>query len=603
MQLLPECLDALQYRTFWETIEKPTLLDFLNFRLSIGTLDDKRIEYTRYNNELSTISRFYAEASEFGQKIISWKTAFKETILNELLWDPSRSQRNDKKSRAISDFWYLQDANSQAEEIEQSSKAEIRMLQAAQHVTIAKVATQQVQQYARSTTTSIAKRFIDNNEESTKRVKTHKSDSEKNDNDYNTDETNYDGKKSTTNEIEKQKHTDKSVIDGDGFRTPPHQIVGNTYFPSSFQSMILPNENILKVSPTSLAALNDSKYFKDFIPRFLEFKELEKNNEYSCTHDDIMDIRGDSDFAKFLSFDEYRRLLSVKPNRNIELPKSWCEIIEEYYKEMTEHGLKRQIFDWINVTKELIFVKNEDTEESIKLKEYLYHVMLPLIQSFRKPIPDISAANTSERHYWSEFGHRFFSKMLQDFVGLDWRTMEVPVMASKYRKNYGLNYAKDKIVEGKSADLLAWLWETGEEIFVGEQAGPPSRHDLTKLSMDSFKLYRELRDCRNVRILYSIEKGDFNYSKRTVFGILGYLFEIKMVIMWRDGVYIYEEFGSLKIPSHPDRIFMMKPGMLRLLEFMSEVQSTLNVEYNNDAIQLLKRKFNDIIQTKPSPTK
>ena len=35
----------------------------------------------------------------------------------------------------------------------------------------------------------------------------------------------------------------------------------------------------------------------------------------------------------------------------------------------------------------------------------------------------------------------------------------------------------------------------------------------------------------------------------------------------------------------------------------SEVQNTLNVEYNNDAIQLLKRKFNDIIQTKPSPTK
>ncbi len=97
--------------------------------------------------------------------------------------------------------------------------------------------------------------------------------------------------------------------------------------------------------------------------------------------------------------------------------------------------------------------------------------------------------------------------------------MEVPVLASKYRKNYGYDHAIDKVVDGKHADLLARMWRTGEEIFVGEQAGPPSQPDLTKLAMDSFKLYREMRDCLNVRILRAMGKGDINYNNRVVFGI------------------------------------------------------------------------------------
>ncbi|PKY37547.1 hypothetical protein RhiirA4_390601 [Rhizophagus irregularis] len=185
--------------------------------------------------------------------------------------------------------------------------------------------------------------------------------------------------------------------------------------------------------------------------------------------------------------------------------------------------------------------------------------------------------------------------------------MEVPVLASKYRKNYGYNHAIDKVVDGKHADLLARMWRTGEEIFVGEQAGPPSQHDLTKLAMDSFKLYREMRDCLNVRILQAMGKGDVNYNNRVVFGILGYLFEIKMLLMWKDVVYVYEEFGSLNIATIPDQIPMMKADMLKLLEFMmiikTEVENTVIREYNSDTIQILKRKFNELVQTKTSPTK
>ncbi|CAG8580799.1 8337_t:CDS:2 [Ambispora leptoticha] len=104
-----------------------------------------------------------------------------------------------------------------------------------------------------------------------------------------------------------------------------------------------------------------------------------------------------------------------------------------------------------------------------------------------------------------------------------------------------------------------------------------------------------------------MEIGDVNYSNRAVFGILGYLFEIKMLIMWKDGVYVYEEFGRFTVASHPSKIHMMKAGILKLLEFIMvikvESESTVKVEHDNDKVQILKRKFSDIVQTKPSPLK
>jgi hypothetical protein len=45
-----------------------------------------------------------------------------------------------------------------------------------------------------------------------------------------------------------------------------------------------------------------------------------------------MDIRGDSGFAKYLSVDEYIKLLSKKPKREVKLPEVWRDTIEEYFK-------------------------------------------------------------------------------------------------------------------------------------------------------------------------------------------------------------------------------------------------------------------------------
>ncbi|CAJ0766414.1 22555_t:CDS:2, partial [Entrophospora sp. SA101] len=118
-------------------------------------------------------------------------------------------------------------------------------------------------------------------------------------------------------------------------------------------------------------------------------------------------------------------------------------------------------------------------------------------------------------------------------------------------------------VDDKSADLLTWSWETGEEeIFIGEQAGPPTKPDLMKLAT-------------------------------------GYLFEIKMVLMWKDGVYVYEEFGSLTIPSNYNQIHTMKAE----LTVKEEVTKKEVVECNNDIVQVLKREYREIVQTTPSPKK
>ncbi|CAG8732406.1 5543_t:CDS:2, partial [Acaulospora morrowiae] len=368
------------------------------------------------------------------------------------------------------------------------------------------------------------------------------------DEDPETSSDNYTDDKSNTSSIRKEPSPE---IGYDRPRTPHHQIVRNIY-----NQEIPFYENILRMSVKSLAKLDESKYFGEFIPHFMKFKKLEKNNSFSCANDDVMDIRGDSGFSKFLSVDDYIKLRSKKPKRKVELPEDWRNVVEEYFKETTENGSKKNISDWISITEELGVVKKEDNKELIRIKKYLNRVMLPLLESFSKPIPDISAPNTSEYHYWTEFGHPFFSRALQEFVGLDWRA-----------RKYAHNHAIDTVVDGKYADLLAWMWETGEEIFVGEQAGPPVNPDLIK-SADFLKFYREMRDCLNARILYAMGKGDINYNDRAIFGIFGYLFEIKMVIMWKDGAYVYDEYGSLNIPSSMNQIFMMKKGILQLLEFM-----------------------------------
>ncbi|CAJ0756152.1 15717_t:CDS:2, partial [Entrophospora sp. SA101] len=275
--------------------------------------------------------------------------------------------------------------------------------------------------------------------------------------------------------------SDEDIIDDNsGCRTPVNQIK---------------SDKLLRAAAESLASPDESKYFKEFIIYFNEYKETQLNNPYSCTNDDVMDICGESGFSNSMPLERYIKLMSIKPKRIAEIPECWKQILNDYFSEtISSGGSPKTIHDWVKVTDELNAVKDSDSDEAIKFKKYLNCVMSPLIESFLKPLPDISSPDTSEHHYWAEFAHRFFSKALQYFANLDWRILEVPVYASKYRKNFGLNHALEKVVDGKFADILARTWDTKEELFVGEQAGAPTNPDLTKYATDWFKLYRELRD-------------------------------------------------------------------------------------------------------------
>jgi hypothetical protein len=44
-----------------------------------------------------------------------------------------------------------------------------------------------------------------------------------------------------------------------------------------------------------------------------------------------MDIRENSEFANYLSVDQYAELLSTRPKRNANIPAPWRRVIDDYY--------------------------------------------------------------------------------------------------------------------------------------------------------------------------------------------------------------------------------------------------------------------------------
>ncbi|CAG8661240.1 9180_t:CDS:2, partial [Paraglomus brasilianum] len=65
-------------KAFWKNAEIPSLKKFLDFRLCVGDLNDEQTEHRRYKAELNTISQYYDESSDIGQKLMKWKKSFKE---------------------------------------------------------------------------------------------------------------------------------------------------------------------------------------------------------------------------------------------------------------------------------------------------------------------------------------------------------------------------------------------------------------------------------------------------------------------------------------------------------------------------------------------
>ena len=62
---------------FWESVEKPSLIKFLEFRLREGNLSDLKTEHRRYNEELDTITEYLSDSSEIVEQVNKWKISFK----------------------------------------------------------------------------------------------------------------------------------------------------------------------------------------------------------------------------------------------------------------------------------------------------------------------------------------------------------------------------------------------------------------------------------------------------------------------------------------------------------------------------------------------
>ncbi|CAG8761826.1 11850_t:CDS:2, partial [Funneliformis caledonium] len=95
---------------------------------------------------------------------------------------------------------------------------------------------------------------------------------------------------------EESKTVDEEGIDNLQKELSPEifDYVDNENIANTYDSEVSINENILRISAMNLAKLDESKYFGEFIPHFIKYKKSQQNNLFSCTNDDMMDIRGES---------------------------------------------------------------------------------------------------------------------------------------------------------------------------------------------------------------------------------------------------------------------------------------------------------------------
>ncbi|CAJ0847358.1 12671_t:CDS:10 [Entrophospora sp. SA101] len=176
-----------------------------------------KTEYNRYKKELNEISKFYTEDHEYinypttcgacsGNDCLSvgevYSTNHLETLstieyinysttcgtcsgtIAYLLMSYTQwtlGTIGSKRSSIIKHFWEFQNERQNI-----VARNNLQEEQTNQHITVATVVTEQIQKYATSTTTSIAKRFLDNsNERTSKRNRTHKNSNNDDDNEDN----------------------------------------------------------------------------------------------------------------------------------------------------------------------------------------------------------------------------------------------------------------------------------------------------------------------------------------------------------------------------------------------------------------------------------
>ncbi|CAG8602889.1 10989_t:CDS:2, partial [Racocetra fulgida] len=492
------------------SIDEPSLKKFLDFRLSAGDLEESKIEYDRYNKELITISRFYAEASEFGQQVSKWKISFKETI--KYFWKLQDERQNlILKKKLIEDKVNLR---------EEKANAKVQKLQTNQYITVATVATEQIQQYAKSTTTSITKKFLDHdNERTAKRTRTNKDSKEDDDTEYilfsKSDENvssvspknqffldnnplPISGKKSSNN--------DKDTIDE--FFSGPSTQVSHDLVMTEYPQQTLP------------CILKSGENFTDVWNKYLLKIDL---HQWSVENDSIV-VTFQNDILKSMCLKE-----------------SWEQI----------RGQKLQLA--------------EESEDEITLfEQYALLVIHIFISEFTSKRGVISHPSTTEA-MWSTIMSFITGKAIRS-GGIEYTWGEVEIDSTALRKDSGRDILSlQKVATGHKGDGTG-LSDDGRECFVMEISYALQDQNRRKTAEDLYKLLREMRDMLHIskkekrELGYKIPKED--------------LFEMEYIKPF----YIVRKIGSVKISNND---ITKLAFVLRMMWAFKERVTSANEVWNN----------------------
>ncbi|CAB5104893.1 unnamed protein product [Rhizophagus irregularis] len=467
-----ECLNAVQYRAFWENTKNPTLLKFLNFRLSAGDLEDKKTEYNRYNNELNTISKHYAEMSEMGQEIAKWKGAFK----------------NDKRTKSVIQFWEVQDVARMAEE---KSRAEVRMLQAAQHVTIATVTTEQVQQYARSTTTKISEKFLD--------------EKEKLPNDGSED----DGVHVDSGEFPNSSLLAlETIIDAEN----PLFISGHDSNDATVnQDELVPLKNTHK---RLFSEIGDDLPSSHIMSVMEKYRAKSTTSKYDLVHSFILDLTPCSRIEKEFEPEFWAELIADRPPAvNATYYEEIGSICDHLFGPLGEKLRSKKLHEsrdkWVKIRD----LKAPEYNEGFSYNE----------EDWKKIL------------YWVERAIGTFLDAFESEYNLIQRNDWCPKIEQFLSCSLGRNY---------STDLLCKIDQ--QEVVCGLACGGPHKYDLTKWASDEYQLPRMLKDTLD-DILEKFRGASRDSSNLYTIGIQLYMTEIRIYMMEKRDIYRFHLLKSFKL--------------------------------------------------------
>ncbi|RHZ86905.1 hypothetical protein Glove_42g52 [Diversispora epigaea] len=546
MYLLPDCLNSLKYRAFWEKTDQPSLKKFLDFRFSAGDIEETRVEYTRYNNELNIISRYYAEASEFGQQILKWKNAFKES----------------KRSSTIKCFWKFvaerQNIEVKKKLQDEEAKMKVQELQMTQHITIASVTTEQIQQYAESTTASIAKRFLNaDNENTTKRIRIHKDSKEDNSNDGTKDDSflvsceslspvsSKDHSENNNSLIsdETSSNTDKDAIDG-FFSGPFIEVSHNLIMPC-----------ILKCGEN----------FTDVWNRYLLKIDL---HQWSVEHDLIVKTFQNNMLKSLCSKECWKQIRG-----------SQLHLAEENLLERLNPVFQKVENDNRSLFQKYAQVWTAIGEGDITLfEQYSLLIIHIFISEFTSKRNIISHPTTTEA-MWSTLMCFITGHALRN-GNIEYTWGEIVLSSTATRKDNGQDILSlPKLATGHKGDGTG-LSSDGRECFVLEISYAPQDQDRRKSAEDLYKLLREMRDMLHIskkekrELGYKIPKEGLCVYGSQCYGYTLDLFEMEYIKPF----YIVRKIGSVNISNND---ITKLSFVLRMMWAFKERVVSANEVWNN----------------------